>query len=104
MQYPQLQEGERLGEEPQRIGAVLVEGAESVDCLGDDLLVVEREVGDGVVDRPEPAEGNAVEAELVVQGAGDGVREALTLVQERAGQGPFTGGAAVDKHGTSTQL
>jgi len=55
-----LQECERLGEEPERVGVVLVEGAEFVDCLGDDLLVVEREVGDGVVDPAQWADGGVV--------------------------------------------
>lgn len=126
---------------------VLVVAAEFVDCFRDNLPVVEREVGDGVVDRPERAEGDvvtlteqpgeasvrdddgvghgqdpaagvaggvvedaelvgsdAVEAELVVQGAGDGAGEPIALVQERAGKGPFTGGAAVDEHGESARL
>jgi len=36
---------------------VVVEGAKLVDCRGDDRLVVEREVGDGVVGFVEWAEG-----------------------------------------------
>ena len=58
----------------------------------------------GVVEDAEVVGGDAVEAELVVQGAGDGVGETLALVQERTGQGPFTAGAAVDEHGESPLL